>query len=227
MSERSEIILERTGHSGPPDARPTATPARDLLEIAVVYGLILAAVWTRQGRLNSALMLAAAASVVLFAWLARWGPREMGLLRPLAGLARMLLAGAVLCGAISAVGAGVRAFGAGSPLPWTRSWQYAIWALEQEFILQSIIFLRLEAVIGGRRAVVAAASLYALAHVPSPVLSVLSFLGGLLFCEFFRRWRNLYPLGLIHGALGLTIAASLPERWLHHMLVGIGYLTLH
>jgi len=59
------------------------------------------------------------------------------------------------------------------------------------------------------------------------LLTVLSFLGGLLFCELFRRWRNLYPLGIIHAALGLTIAASLPDKWLHHMRVGMGDLTLH
>jgi len=67
--------------------------------------------------------------------------------------------------------------------------------------------------------------LYALAHIPNLLLTALSFVGGMLFCEFFRRWRNLFPLGVIHGALGMTIAASFPDRWLHHMRVGIGYLT--
>ena len=176
--------------------------------------------------MNFVLMLAAAASVVLFSLRGRWSWREMGLGRPLVGAATILLSGLLLCAAIAATGVAVRSIGAGLPLPWSRSWQYAIWALLQEFILQSIIFVRLEALAGSRRAVVGAAGLYAVAHVPSPVLTVLSFLGGLLFCEFFRRWRNLYPLGLIHAALGLTIAATLPDRWLHHMRVGIGYLTL-
>ena len=80
---------------------------------------------------------------------------------------------------------------------------------------------------GSRRAVLAAAGLFAVAHIPSPLLTLLSFLGGILFCELFRRFRNLYPIGIIHGALGLTIAASLPDHWLHHMRVGIGYLRFH
>jgi membrane protease YdiL (CAAX protease family) len=75
-----------------------------------------------------------------------------------------------------------------------------------------------------RGAVICAASLYAAAHVPSPLLTVLSFFGGVLFCELFRRWRNIFPLGIIHAALGLMIAANLPDKWLHHMRVGIGYL---
>jgi hypothetical protein len=40
----------------------------------------------------------------------------------------------------------------------------------------------------------------------------------------FRRYRNIFPLGLVHAALGLTIAASLPDSLLHHMRVGLGYL---
>jgi hypothetical protein len=48
-----------------------------------------------------------------------------------------------------------------------------------------------------------------------------------LFCEMFRRYRNIFPLGLVHAVLGLTIAASLPDSLLHHMRVGLGYLTYH
>jgi membrane protease YdiL (CAAX protease family) len=95
----------------------------------------------------------------------------------------------------------------------------------QEFILQGIFFVRLESVLGSRRAVLSSATLFAVAHIPSPILTILSFCGGILFCGLFRRWRNLYPLGVIHAALGLTITASLPDRWLHHMRVGIGFLT--
>jgi hypothetical protein len=59
------------------------------------------------------------------------------------------------------------------------------------------------------------------------VLTFLSFIGGVLFCEMFRRYRNIFPLGLIHGTLGLTIAASLPDSLLHHMRVGLGYVLYH
>jgi hypothetical protein len=55
----------------------------------------------------------------------------------------------------------------------------------------------------------------------------LSFLGGLVFCELFRRYRNIYLLGIVHAALGLTVAARLPDNLLHHMRVGIGFLTYH
>ena len=94
----------------------------------------------------------------------------------------------------------------------------------QEFILQSFFYTRLEKALGSWRALLATAGLFAVAHIPSPVLTVMSFFGALLFCEMFRRYRNIFPLGLIHGAIGLTIAASLPDRILHHMRVGLGFL---
>ncbi len=84
-----------------------------------------------------------------------------------------------------------------------------------------------ESLLGHRRAALFAATLFAVVHIPSPVLTLLSFIGGLLFCELFHRYRNLVPIGLVHALLGLTIAASLPDSLMHHMRVGIGYLSYH
>ena len=226
MPDKSEIIVarEKPGRSPKYEAEEGSRP-RDLLEIAVVFGSILAAVWTPQGRLNAFFSVGAAMSVLVVAFRGRWGPQEMGLAQSSAAAWKIFLAGAVLCGMIWVAGFALRPIGPGYPIPWNRSWQYAIWAVVQEFILQSIFFVRLESLLGGSGAVFWAASLYGLAHVPNPALAALSFLGGLLFCEFFRRWRNLFPLGIVHAALGLTIAASLPDKWLHHMRVGIGYLS--
>jgi len=226
MADKSEIIVEQKNLAGASECHTNAsTSARNPLEIALVFALILAAVWTPQGRLNSFFSITAAVCAIGVVLAGRWGPHEMGLTQPMAGAAKILLAGIALCGVIGATGFALRSIGPGYPIPLSRSWQYAIWALVQEFILQSIIFIRLESVLGSRRAMFWAASLYAVAHIPNPVLTALSFFGGLLFCELFRRDRNLFPLGIIHAALGLTIAASFPDRWLHHMRVGIGYLS--
>jgi len=225
MPDKSEIIVGPETAAGPVLETNARSSIRDLLEIAIVFALILAAVWTPQGRLNAFFSLSAAACVLEVAFAGRWGPRQMGLAQPLAGAWKMFLAGALSCGLIWVAGSALRSIGPSYPIPWNRSWQYTIWAQVQEFILQSIFFIRLESVLNSRRAVFWAASLYAVAHIPNPVLTALSFFGGLFFCELFRRYRNLFPLGIIHAALGLTIAASFPDRWLHHMRVGIGYLS--
>jgi len=228
MAEKSELFCGAEARdlrivSSYQDTQPT----RDLLEIAIVLCLILLAVWTPQGKVNAIFNIVAAACVVGFAIVGRWGVKQSGLTRPLAGATFTLLAGAILCGVVLLIGLLLRFVGPVYHVPLSRSWQYVFWALQQEFILQSIFFVRLEAVLGSRRAVIAAASLFALVHIPSPVLTPLSFCGGILFCELFRRFRNLYPLGIIHAALGLTIAASFPDKWLHHMRVGFGYLMIH
>jgi Type II CAAX prenyl endopeptidase Rce1-like len=197
-----------------------------LLEIGLVFGLILVAVWTPQGRINSVVSLAAAALVIVLAFHAH-SPEELGLAHPFSGALVTLAAGALLVLVITASGSFTRVVGPPQPLPWYRAWQYAIWALLQQFILQSFMYLRLESVVGSRRAVAASAVLFSVAHIPNPWLVALSLMGALFFCEMFRRYRNIFSLGLVHAALGLTIAASLPDRWLHHMRVGLGYLRYH
>jgi len=103
-------------------------------------------------------------------------------------------------------------------------WGYLFWALVQEFILQSFFFTRCEELYGSSAAVWMAATLFASAHLPSPVLTTATLIGALFFCEMFRRWRSIYPLAIVHALLGMTIALITPDSLLHHMRVGIGYL---
>jgi|SRR5271165_1092113 len=104
------------------------------------------------------------------------------------------------------------------------AWQYLIWALIQEFMLQSFFFTRLEELYSSSTALWIAATLFAAAHLPSPVLTPFTFVGALFFCEMFRRYRSIYVIGVVHALLGLTLSLTMPDSMLHHMRVGIGYL---
>ncbi len=230
MGLASKTFLSRTTRTSSAEVRQgnaeepsPASVLLNLLQIGLVFGLILVAVWTPQGRFNSAVSLAAAGFTVVLAFRSH-SPEELGLSRPLAGSGVILGAGALLVLLIAAAGSLTRTLGPPQPLPLHRAWQYAIWALLQQFILQSFIYLRLESVVGSQRAVLGAALLFSVAHLPNPWLTALSLVGALFFCEMFRRYRNIVPLALVHAALGLSIAASLPDHWLHHMRVGLGYL---
>ena len=77
---------------------------------------------------------------------------------------------------------------------------------------------------GGSAAVWIAFALFAAAHLPSPILTTATLIGAFFFCEMFRRYRSIYPLGVVHAMLGLSIFLVTPESLLHHMRVGIGYL---
>ena len=70
-----------------------------------------------------------------------------------------------------------------------------------------------------------AASLFAAAHLPSPILTVLTLVWGSAACLLFLKYRNLYTLGIVHAILGVTVAVSLPAPVIRNMRVGLGYVT--
>jgi membrane protease YdiL (CAAX protease family) len=196
-------------------------------QLFIAYVLLECALWSSRLSVRNRWALVAMAVVALFAAIDRPSLRRLGL-----GLPSSLGASLVL--AISFVAALVLIFTvywAGGPIPanatWPSlrsSWQYVIWALMQEFILQSFFFTRCEELFGSSAAVWVSATLFAAAHLPSPLLTTFTLIGGLFFCEVFRRYRSIYPIGIVHAALGLTIAMTMPDSVLHHMRVGIGYL---
>jgi membrane protease YdiL (CAAX protease family) len=103
---------------------------------------------------------------------------------------------------------------------------YAIWAGFQQILLQNFFFARLLHLIRNpRTAALVAATIFSLAHLPSPILTVATFVWGLIACLLFLRNRNLIPLALTHALLGITIAMTVPGPIIRNMRVGLGYLT--
>lgn len=196
-------------------------------ELAVVYGLIEAAIWTEN---LAKLLWAVAATVCALIFVFRRKPtlRELGLdAPPLKGTLWTLSTAAILAGFVLLGG-----WIAGTWDPRHPTWPplqnpdlYAPWALVQQFLLQIFFFQRLEVALNSSRfAVLATALLFSAAHIPNPWLVPATLLGGLFFCELFRRYRSLYPLGAAHALLGFAVAEALSVVLLRHMRVGIGYL---
>ncbi|MAH06472.1 MAG: hypothetical protein CL561_13030 [Alphaproteobacteria bacterium] len=78
-------------------------------------------------------------------------------------------------------------------------------ALPQEFIFCSFFFRRYKRFFGtGRKMVLASALIFAYAHVLylNPVAPVLSFIGGLIFAETYRRTHSLALVTVEHGLYG-------------------------
>jgi len=204
--------------------------ARDLAELTVGYGLILITIWTPNPAQRVLYWTA-------FAWIAvtaglRWketAPNGLGL-RGL--LPSLWVVAAAIAFAIAAIALAHhlhtlhRLYG---PLPvLTHIWGYALWALMQQFILQVYVLLRLLRLGVGRNTAVALATvLFAIAHIPNPVLIAVTLVWGALSCPLFLRYRNLYPLALAHGILGMTLAVTVPNHIQHHMRVGLGYIHYH
>lgn len=105
---------------------------------------------------------------------------------------------------------------------------YIVWAMMQQFMLQDFFLTRLTRIVPTRTAaVVIAGLLFAVAHVPNPLLVVATLIWGIVACALFLRYRNLYVLGLAHAILGMCIAVAVPNAVHHQMRVGLGYLQWH
>lgn len=199
------------------------------MELSVTYGLILLALWTPMpwARFVS---LAALAWVLLATWLSFDGWSAMGLRG--AGFCRSLwVAGAALILAAAAVLVAARLQTLHTPATpihfLRRYWAYAIWSFLQEFLLLDFFLLRLLRLFPGRAsaAALAATALFSIAHLPSPILTVLTLLWGWASCRLFLHYRNVYTLAMAHAALGICIAITIPGPVDHNMRVGLGYLT--
>jgi hypothetical protein len=101
---------------------------------------------------------------------------------------------------------------------------YVVWTLYQQFLLQDYFVPRLTTFLSGNTAITAAAVLFSVAHLPNIPLVLATLVWGAVSCSLFRRYRNLYILGLTQGLLGLCFAVCIPDAWHHHMRVGLGYL---
>lgn len=202
--------------------------ARDATEVGVAYLLILAVEWTARP-LQRVLWLLAVAGLVLIIWRSFEGWKAMGVRA--ANLGRSLwIAGAALGVAavfISAadrmhtlrVPGGVRAFIA-------TFFAYTIWSGVQQLLLQGVFLLRfLRLIARPAAAAFVAATFFALAHVPNPVLTPITLLWGFVACMLFLRYRNIYPLMIAHAVLGIAVALTVPGPVDHNMRVGLSYLT--
>lgn len=107
-----------------------------------------------------------------------------------------------------------------------------VWGLTQQYILQAFIYRRLKIVLIDARAtpeqraqrtrlaIVLAASLFALVHLPNWPLMGLTLIGGLVWTWVYERAPNLLALGLSHGLMSDVAMSSLPAWLLHSMSIG-------
>lgn len=198
-----------------------------VLELALGYALIMVTIWTPPSTQRILFYITAAwffASAVIAAL--RGQLRELTCLplrMTIITVSATILIAAVMVAIAAAAGTLHGLFGVRAPL--LHASTYLLWSLVQQYIQQSFFFARIEQLTcDGRLASFVTACLFGLAHLPNPVLTPVTFIGGWILCELFRRYRSLYPLAVAHGLIGLAIAVSVPDSLQHHMRVGLGYL---
>jgi hypothetical protein len=198
------------------------------MELGVAYGLILLALWTPRPW-QTRISLVALAWVLLATWISFDGWRAMGL--DGTGVRRSLW---VVGAALLAAGAGAMVAArlqtlrapANPGLFVGRYWGYMIWSLLQEFLLLDFFLPRLLRLLPGKKAAaMAATGIFAFAHLPNPILTVLTLLWGWAACRLFLRYGSLYTLAMAHAVLGMCLAVTIPGPVDHNLRVGLGYFT--
>jgi membrane protease YdiL (CAAX protease family) len=199
--------------------------ARDLTELILGYGVIVGIIWTpeRLQRFLSPIALLFTLSVVLAR---RQSRNDLGL-----GWRGLLPSLWILPAAVALTGLSIFAaarVGTLHPLykpDVAHISGYVLWTIYQQFLLQDYFMDRILRMVSNEAtAVTLAGALFAAAHLPNLVLTAATLVWGIVSCALFRRYRNLWALGLAQGLLGLCFAICVPDALHHHLRVGLGYL---
>lgn len=198
---------------------------RNLVEIAVGYGLILATIWSAlpARTIFGAMALVWVAVVLLLE--ARmhnsFGLSSHGLRESFwaLGFAIALAAVAILCAATL----GTLHYHY-VPQRYPPMTGYLAWSFAQQFILQNFFLSRLLRLLARPPLAICVAGLMmSMAHLPNLLLVAATLVWGVGSCWLFFRYRNLYVVGLIHFLFGISIAVCIPASLQHNMRVGRGY----
>jgi membrane protease YdiL (CAAX protease family) len=197
----------------------------DLVELTLGYGVIVGIIWSPEHlqRILSPIALVLTLSLVL----ARRPSRdELGLgWRGLMPSAWILPAAFALAALSIFAAAKLGTLHALYKADFSHVSGYVLWTIYQQFLLQDFVMERLLGIVRSENAaVIIAGTLFAAAHLPNLTLAAATLVWGILSCVLFRRYRNLWALGLAQGLLGLCFAVCVPDALHHHLRVGLGYL---
>jgi hypothetical protein len=198
---------------------------RDLVELILGYGMIVAIIWTPE-RPQRVLSPIALVLTLLLVVSRRPSRDELGLGWRGFIASIWILPAALALTALSILIAAK--LGTLHPLykaDFTHVAGYVLWTIYQQFLLQDFVMDRLLRLLQSPNAAVTVAGImFSAAHLPNLSLTAATLVWGVVSCALFQRYRNLWALGLAQGLLGLCFAVCVPDALHHHLRVGLGYL---
>jgi membrane protease YdiL (CAAX protease family) len=207
-------------------------PKFHALEAGTVFALLLSYIWYFQARLHSSWMILLA--LVVVSHIVRGeSPTALGLRR--AGFVECAKRFTIPVVLVAALGT-ILGF-AFDTVRDVAAWRvagvltgYCFWALFQQYLLNGYFTNRLQASLDTRYQFLVApmaGAMFAAAHLPNPLLMVVTLIGGTVAAAAYQRHRNLFFLAFAHALIGTMIWLAVPDTVSHHLRVGPGMKRGH
>jgi membrane protease YdiL (CAAX protease family) len=100
---------------------------------------------------------------------------------------------------------------------------YLPWGLFQQYLMNGYFLRRLETAFSRTAAGALTSALFCAAHAPNWFLMLITAMGAPAAIWVYRRYGNLWFLGLAHTVLGFVSFMIVPDSISHHLRVGPGW----
>ena len=198
-----------------------------ILEALVVFAIIMAYIWklrfTHPGFWFPAIVLILLSHVVRHERAPALGFRAKDFgncLRSfgpvLVGLVLVMLSAGLLLGTIRPIGfeRAIEAFAL-----------YLPWGLFQQYLLNGYFLKRFDMALSRNAASSLTSVLFCVVHSPNWFLMLVTPVAGWAAVWVYRRYGNLYFLGLAHAMIGFLLFVVVPDSVSHRLNVGPGWFT--
>ena len=99
-----------------------------------------------------------------------------------------------------------------------------LWALLQQYALNGFINRRAQLALGkGMKSITLVALVFALLHLPNPLLALVTLIGGTIWAAVYQRQPNLFALALSHTLVSITLALTISPNLFNGLRVGFKY----
>jgi membrane protease YdiL (CAAX protease family) len=75
----------------------------------------------------------------------------------------------------------------------------------------------------GIKSILLVGIVFGLLHLPNPLLTVLTLVGGVLWAAIYQRQPNLFALAVSHTIVSITLALTLAQDVFYNLRVGFKY----